>query len=215
MVDNNSPKQTNLDYKNFIYLIMKSKYLIVILFLFSCYSGLSQNKDITASLNSYKDKVLLLFYKCSSLDNEITKAIAVKNTTDIESGRVALLQCATTGIKELNAIESFNGDPSLKFSCRDALKFYQQLAESDIPVVRDFFIQEESFLKEKKLFERKPLKKYSQAQITEFNARIKKYNAGVTQYTLFTDFINKSRKQILYNWNASVKLFTDEHLRKV
>ena len=72
----------------------------------------------------------------------------------IETGRIALLQCATDGLNQLTAIEDFDRDPSLKYACRDVLKFYKQLTESDIPQVRDFFILEENFLKIQKELEK-------------------------------------------------------------
>jgi hypothetical protein len=53
-------------------------------------------------------------------------------------------------MKELTAMDDFNGDPALKFSSREALKFYKQLAESDIPQIRDYFIVEENFQRKKK-----------------------------------------------------------------
>ena len=144
-------------------------------------------------------------------DEEITKAIKAKKVSDIESGRTALLQCSMEGMKELGTIENFDGDPALKFNCRDVLKFYQQLTESDIPQVRDFFILEENFLKKKKEFEMKPVRKHSQAEIYAYNNEIKTYNTAITHYTQLGNFITGSRKLTLYNWNATLKIFMDTH----
>lgn len=193
---------------------MKHKLFLIVL-LFSFYNSFAQiNDTASARLNNYRDKILLIFYKCSSQDNEITKAINEKRVNDIEPGRIALLQCAIDGMKELDAIESFDGDPALKFSCRETLNFYKQLAESDIPKLIEFFMQEENLLKIKKEFEKKPAKKYSQSEIYAYNNEIKKHNAAVTRYTQLSNFINGSRKLILYNWNASAKIFTDAHTPK-
>ena len=191
------------------------KKISLILLLFSFYNSFAQVND-TASvrLNNYRDKVFAVFNKCNSQDEKINDAIKIKNINEIESGRKALLQCAVEGMKELDAIESFDGDPSLKYSCRDVLKFYKQLAESDLTQVRDFFIVEENFLKLKQEFEKKPAKRHSQAEIYAYNNEIKKYNVAGIRYAQISSFIAASRKLTLYNWNASVKIFMDSHRSK-
>ncbi len=126
---------------------MKHNLFLIAVFLFSFCNCISQVNDTSATrLNNYRDKVFSVFIKCNSQDDEITKAIKTKKVNDIEAGRIALLQCADDGMKQLNTIPDFNKDPALKFSCRDVLKFYQQLAEWDIPQLRNFFILEEKFL---------------------------------------------------------------------
>lgn len=117
-------------------------------------------------------------------------------------------------MKELDKMENFNGDPALKFSCREVLKFYKQLAESDLPQIRDFFIVEQNFLKIKKEFKKIPVKKHSLSEIYAYNNNIKKYNEAITRYTQLSSFIAGARKQTLYNWKASEKIFTDTHRPK-
>ncbi len=191
---------------------MKHKHISIIVLLLSFHICFAQAND--TRLNAYRDKIFAVFNKCNSQDDEITKAIKAKNSKDIESGRIALLQCATGGLKQLNTMESFNGDPALKYSCRDVLKFYKQLAESDLPQVRDFFITEENFLRIKNEFEKKKAKKHSQQEIYAYNNEIKKYNNALMHYTQLTTFIVSSRKLTLYNWNASLNIFMDTHKSK-
>ena len=158
--------------------------------------------------------MIAVFNKCLEQDEEITKAITAKKVNDIEPGRIALLQCATSGRKQLDSIESFDGDPALKFSCRDVLKFYKQLAESDLPNVIDFFMSEEIFFTAKKKFEKKPAKKHSESEILAYNNEVKKYNPELIKYSQLNNFIANSRKLTLYNWYSSVKIFMDAHSRK-
>ncbi len=193
---------------------MKYKLLIIVL-LFSFNNCFAQVNDTAAvRLNNYRDKVFAVFNKCRAQDEEITKAITAKKESDIEPGRIALLQCATNGMKQLDTIESFDGDPALKFSCRDVLKFYKQIAEFDLPNVRDFFMMEQNFFRAKKEFEKKPAKKHSESEILGYNNYVKKYNPELIKYSQLNNFITNSRKLTLYNWYASVKLFMDAHSRK-
>lgn len=192
---------------------MKYKFLLIVL-LFSFYNSFAQRIDTAAvRLNNYRDKIFTVFNKCNLLDNVITNAIKAKNINDIEKGRTGLLQCATDGLKQLAAIEDFDGDPSLKYACRDVLKFYKQLAESDLPQVRDFFIHEDNFLKIQKEFRKKKVKKYSQVEISAYNAAAKKYNDAVTHYTRLNTFMTGNQKLILSNWNAYQKIFMKSHAR--
>ena len=69
----------------------------------------AQNDSAATKLYNYRDKVFAVFNKCRAQDEEITKVITAKKVNDIEQGRIALLQCATDGIKQLDSIESFDG----------------------------------------------------------------------------------------------------------
>jgi len=194
---------------------MNFKRLLIILTILSAQLAFSQRSDTAAArLNAYRDRVFTVFNKCSNQDEAITNAIQSKSVKEIESWRLALLQCAADGVKSLNTIGSYDGDPSLRFSCNDVLKFYKQVAESDIPQVRDFFIEEENFTKAKNAFEKVKPNKHSNEEILAYNNEIKKHNAAVTRYKQVTDFIAAGRKLTLYNWNASLRLFMDTHSRR-
>ncbi len=189
--------------------------LILFILLFALHNCFAQVNDTAATrLNNYRDKVFAVFNKCRAQDEEITKATNAKKANEIESGRTALLQCATQGMKQLDSIESFDGDPALKFSCRDVLKFYQQLSESDLPNVTEFIMLEEKFFTIKKEFEKKKASKHSEAEILSYNNEVKKYNSPLMHYVQLKNFITNSRKLTLYNWYSSVKIFMETHGRK-
>ena len=193
---------------------MNCKHFLILLLVVTqtCFS--QRNDTAAARLNNYRDRIFTVFNKCNTQDEEVNNAIKSKSAKEIESWRLAMLQCSTDGMKSLTVIGSFDGDPSLKFSCGDVLKFYRQVAESDLPQVRDFFIGEENFTRIKNDFEKVKLKKHSSAEIIAYNAEVKKYNEAVTRYKQLTDFIAAGRKLTLYNWNASMRIFMDAHQRK-
>lgn len=195
--------------KSFKYLNMKTLYLILVIF--SGSHSFAQTDTAAARLNNYRIRVYEVVNKCSVQDELVSKAIKTKNPVQIESARTALLQYATEGMKKLEQTESYNGDASLKFTAREAVKFYQRLAEYDLPQVRDFFILEEKFLTTKKEFKNKRSKRMPEAEIYAYNNEIKKYNEAVTRYTQLNNFIAANRKLTLYNWNTSEKIFTKNH----
>jgi hypothetical protein len=192
---------------------MRYKTFSICLFFFSFHSAIAQKNDTVnaAGLNNYLNKVLVVFNRCKTKDDEIARLIKTKNAIAIESVRKELLQCSMEGLKELDAMENFDTDPSLKYSCRDVLKFYKQLAESDITQVRDIFIVEENYQRLKQDFEKRPVKKHSSAEIYNYNTEIKRYNEAEIRYAQLSGFIERSRKLTLYNWNASIKIFADAH----
>ena len=192
---------------------MKNKSIVLTLLLFSFYSCFSQADTARKRLMDYNNKIFAIVDNCISIDKEITKAINNKNPVDIEFHRTSLLMSVEKGMKQLDKTASFDDDASLKFSGRDVLKYYKQLAESDLPQIRDFFIIENNFLLLKNKFAKKPVKKYSNAEIYAYNNEVKKYNEASIRYSQLSTFINSSRKLTLYNWNASAKIFTDAHLR--
>ncbi len=186
---------------------MKNSLFLFLIF-FSFYNCFAAD---TTLLNNYHDRILKVLNQCSMLDSQFNNAVKTKNPDDIERARVRLLDCTSVSIKQIDSIESFEDDAALKFSCKDVLKFYKQMAESDIPQVRDFFLVEQNFLAIKKEFEKKPVKKHSQEEISAYNLEANKYNQALTRYTQITAFIDAARKHTLYNWNASEKIFMDAH----
>jgi hypothetical protein len=172
--------------------------------------ALTEKLAIAARLNHYMNEVFLLFYKCNWEDIQINKAIAAKKVNDIEQGRNAMLQYAVQGMKFLDAMKNYEGDPSLKYSCRETLKFYKQIAENEIPQLTEFFITEENFNKIKKDFESSS--KHSKTEIAAYNTEVKNYNAAVTRYNQVNNFLLNNRRLVLHNWNATEKIFADTYM---
>lgn len=180
-------------------------FLIAIFCISNCFAA------DTTGLSSYTNKVINIFNNCSRLDDQVQGAIKAKDPQAIDNARLQLLNYTAAANKELKAIGSFQQDASLNFTCRDVLKFYTQLAESDLIQIRDFFIVEQNFSSIKNTFKQVPVRKRTAQEIIAYNSEVKKYNDALTRYNQLSDFIARSRKLTLYNWNTSLKLFIDTH----
>ncbi|HEY2727847.1 MAG TPA: hypothetical protein VGI61_11775, partial [Parafilimonas sp.] len=99
----------------------------------------SENMEIISKINHYRDQVYLVFFKCNWQDGEITNALNAKKLTGLEEARNALDTYAKEGLLALDSLNNFQGDHSLAQACKQALQFYQKLAENDMPKVTDFF----------------------------------------------------------------------------
>jgi hypothetical protein len=113
-------------------------------------------------------------------------------------------------MKALDGMKNYEGDPSLKFSCKETLGFYKKIAEYEIPRLTEFFLIEENFSKMKKDYER--TSKHSKSEIFAYNSEVKNYNAAVTRYNQVNNFLLNNRRLVLSNWNATQKIFADNHM---
>lgn len=172
---------------------------------------LEEKLAIAARLNNYRNKIFLLFYKCNWQDGELNKAITAKKINDIEQGRNGLIQYAIEGMKGLDVTENFNGDPSLKKATRDALQFYKQMAERDIPFLTDFFLEEEQYNKTKKAFENTDVKR-TKAEVAAYNSAAQNYNDAANQYNRINNNIINNRRIVLKNRDETEKRFADVHM---
>jgi len=108
--------------------------------------------------------------------------------------------------------KTFNGDPTLANACREALKFYKKLAETDVPKLTDFYLKEENWAKTKKSFEAKSASSRTQADIDAYNKGVNEFNEAVNTFNKTNNVVNKDRTQMLNNWEVAQKKFADANM---
>lgn len=175
----------------------------------------SENMKITDHVNHYRDQLYLLFFKCNWQDDQITKAINQKKLSGLEESRNALATYAKEGLLALDSLNSFEGDHSLAQSCKQALQFYQKLAENDLPKVTDFFLKEENFNKIKQATNAKPQSSLTKQDVDAYNKAVNDYNASINTYNQLNTNMNTERNQVINNWNNSTDAFLDAHIPHV
>lgn len=175
----------------------------------------SQNMEIADKVNHYRNQLYLLFFKCNWQDDQITKAINAKKLTGLEEARNALASYAKEGLLALDSLNNFQGDHSLAQACKQALQFYQKLAENDLPKVTDFFLKEENFNKIKKSTDAKPQSSLTKQDIDAYNKAVNDYNSSINAYNQLNANINNGRNQVINNWNNSTGEFLDVHIPHV
>ena len=174
--------------------------------------ALGQKMGMAGKLNSYTDKVYLLFFKCNWQDERMVMAMNAKKVNEIEQSRSALAQYAAEGLKALDTLRVFNGDPTLANACRQVLEFYKKMAEKDIPGLTDFYLKEDNFQKIKKSFDAKSPQSRTQADVDAFNKAVNEMNAGVGTFNKTNTAINNSRNQVLKMYQEAEKKFADTHM---
>jgi hypothetical protein len=173
-------------------------------------SELGDKMETASKLDKYRNDIYLIFFKCNWEDGKLTDAVNKKKVNDIEQARSALASYADEGLKGLDTLKTFQGDPSLAGACRQALMFYKNEAEKDIPKVTDYFVKQEDFQKIKNAYETKASK--TQQDVDAYNKAVKDINTAVNAYNQSNNTLNNNRNEVLTNWENTEKSFADAHM---
>ena len=175
-------------------------------------SALGDKMQAAGRLNEYRNAAYLAFFKCNWEDNQMVKAMNDKKVNDIEQARSALVSYANEGLKGLDTLKPFEGDPSLVNACRKVLQFYKQTAETDVPKLTDFYLKEEDFAKLKKSFDEKSSSDRTKDDVNAFNKAVKDINASVNSFNQTNTRVNNGRTQALNDWQNEEMKFADDHM---
>lgn len=173
-------------------------------------SPLVSKLDESAKVNTYTNTLYLIFFKCNWEDNQMVKAMNAQKVIDAEQARNALLNYANEGLKSLDTIKPFEGDPSLVNTCKQVLTFYKQAAENDMPKLTDFYVKQEEFNKLKKDFDAGS--NHTQADVNTYNKAVKDFNNASNAYNQTNNKVNNGRTQAVNGWNNADKDFQDQHI---
>ncbi len=177
-------------------------------------SELAEKMEEASKLNEYTNKIFLIFFKCNWQDAELIKALNNKKINEAEQARNSLIQFATEGIKALEALRSFNGDPSLANACRLVLQGYKKLAETEVQKQTDFYLKEENFNKIKAAMESKGKNERTKEDIDAYNKAFNEINAAVSDFNDGNAAAYEKRNDLLKNWNETERQFVDVHMPK-
>lgn len=173
---------------------------------------LAEKMETAGKLNEYRNKIYLLFFKCNWQDAELMKALNNKKINEAEQARNSLIQFATEGLKVLESLKNFNGDPSLANTCRMVLQGYKNLAETEVQKQTDFYLKEENFNKIKAAMESKSNR--SKEDVDAYNKAVKEINAAVGAFNAGNQAANEKRNELLKAWSETEKQFADYHMPK-
>src|ERR1700722_6325301 len=174
-------------------------------------TDLTEKMGTAGKVNSYTDKLYIIFFKCNWEDGQLFNALNAHKLNDAEQARNALIGLANEGLEELktDSLRSFQGNPVLAASCRDALQFYRSMAQNDVPKLTDFYLKEENFDKIKKSLEAKGSNK-TKEDVDQYNKSVKDINTSVNSFNQLNQDLNKRRQEVVENWENAEKSFRDD-----
>lgn len=159
---------------------------------------------------NYYNPVYLIFFKSYKQESYLIDAVEKKNINAIEQNRNTLIQYAQAGLEKLAKITAYKGDNSIAVNCKRLLEFYINEATQKLPAITDYLLQQESFAKMQKEFDKKS--EPGKEEINAYNNAIKEVNKGVKTYNNNSQLLFETRGQLLDNWNNAVDSFFDNHM---
>ena len=105
----------------------------------------------------------------------------------------------------------YDGDNTLVESVKQALNFYKDEAQTQIPKVTDFFLKEENFEKLKTTMDSKSSDQRTQKDVDTYNAAVNDINTAVKTYNETNNDLNNGRNDANKNYEETEKAFIDTH----
>lgn len=173
---------------------------------------LDQKLELAGKLNSYFDKVFLIFFKCYWQNSRIVEAMNNGKLTEMEQARSSLIRFADEGLTGLDTLKNFDGDPSLAVACRNMLKFYRKTAQEDIPRQSDYFLRKENFEKMEKDMKSKSAKNRTNEDLDKYNKAVKEINDASRAFNSINQSMETKGGQLLNEWNTAQQKFADDHM---
>jgi hypothetical protein len=172
---------------------------------------LTDKMGLAGKVNSYTDKIYIIFFKCNWEDGQLFNALNAHKLNDAEQARNSLIGFAKEGLQELQAdsLRTFQGNPALAASCRESLQFYSNMASNDIPKLTDFYLKQENFNKIKKTLEAKGSNR-TKDDVDLYNKAVKDINASTNNFNQLNQQLNTRRQEVVQNWEQAEKLFRDD-----
>ncbi len=174
-------------------------------------SKLSQRLDQAGKVNSYMNKLYLLFFKSNVQEGLMFKAMQSNDVNGVEQGKNSLAKFSAEGLARLDTLKPFKGDGSLITACRKVLEFQKNEADNAF-FLTDFYLKKEEFEKMKKTFDTKLVKNRTQEDIDAYNNAINDYNKAIKDYNKTSEDLNAGREKVLNNWEITRKRFMDLHV---
>ncbi|MDP9042537.1 MAG: hypothetical protein M3N30_11210 [Bacteroidota bacterium] len=172
---------------------------------------LTDKMGTAGKVNNYCDRLYIVFFKCNWEDGQLFKALNAHKLNDAEQARNSLIAFVKEGMEALkiDSFRTFQGNPVLASSCREALQSYNSMAQNDIPKLTDFYLKEENFDKIKHTLEAKGSNK-TKEDVDQYNKAVKDINSSVNRFNDLNQQLNKRRQEVVENWEKAEKSFRDE-----
>ena len=172
---------------------------------------LTDKMGMAGKVNTYCDRLYIVFFKCNWEDGQLFNALNAHKLNDAEQARNSLIGFAKEGLEALkvDSLRTFKGNPILSSACRNALQFYNSMAENDIPKLTDFYLKEENFDKIKKSMEARGSNK-TKEDVDQYNKAVKDINSSVNSFNQLNQELNRRRQETVENWEKAEKEFRDE-----
>ncbi len=175
--------------------------------------GTDTKMMIASEVYDHYNEVYLIFFKSFKQELYVMDAMSGADISAIEQNREALKATVQEGMEKLAGLNGYNNDKTMIEATEALFKFYKQEVE-DAQLAIDFFLKKENFDKIKEAFDQIKEKSRTQEDVDKFNNAVNELNAAVEVYNTANEKNNKTRSNLIDDWNSIAEKFTDRHVPK-
>ena len=167
----------------------------------------------TSDLFAYYNDLYLIFFKSYKQEAYLMEAINKGDVNSMEQNISALSSTAAEGLADLEGVENFKEDASLKEATHAMLQSYQQLAAEDFPGIVDFYLKRDNFEQLQKAMSAKKKSDRTKEDIDNYNKAVEDMNAASKTINKQNEAMDKRRQKALNAYNKAVNAFFETHSR--
>lgn len=165
-----------------------------------------------AEVFDYYNEVYLIFFKSHKQEGYLVDAMNRADVNGMEQNNSALLAASTEGLSKLKEYKAYGSDPQLRIASERMLEFHKDEAEEKMPVIINFYVQQENFEKVRTSFEAIKKTQRTQEDVDTYNNALEKYNSAVAEYNSINQGLNSERDELFQKWNEASSKFLDRHV---
>jgi hypothetical protein len=176
-------------------------------------SDLERKSKIADQVMDHCHEVYLIFFKSYKQEGYLMNAVDQKNLVSIDQNINTLKKYSEEGLKKLQKLDGYLGDPSLIVACRNILLFYETETKAGA-VMTDYIVKEQDFIKIKKQYDAKPSGKRTQQDVDQYNKAVNDINDALKIFNDTNNSLNKQRASTLNDWNKTYSKYMDDYIPK-
>ena len=177
-------------------------------------TDLGKKMNISNKVFEHYNKMYLAYFKVSINEVYLMEALNKSDIGALQQSANALSESAKEGLKNLDTLKLYKGDPSVIDATKSIFNFFIDEADNKIATLTEFLILNENFKSIKNTIDKTPERKRTKTQIDNFNKQVNLVNKGVKEYNKINTYLNTSRQKLLEKLNMAKDNFLAKHIPK-
>lgn len=168
----------------------------------------------TDKVYDYYNPIYLCFLKSYLDEVKFVDTQTKQDSAEMEQYSMVLLQNAREGLTQLQQMDAFKGDTSLKAACMQMLQFYELEVAEKFTHLKSYYAEKKLFAEAKNKMELIHVEQRTNEDVKTYNQAVSAYNLATSKFNVINQYLNETRNKLIANWNASAQLFKDTHVPK-
>ena len=167
----------------------------------------SQKLNEINEIFSYYNNIYLVFFNAYQQELNTFRAVEKRDPKLIDEETRKLNVIATEGLALLDKKGAYKGDKSLRNAATRNLRFYQQEAQEDLPVLSNYYGDLDKLRMLKSNLDQAKDSELRKKLTEEYNTLVREINASAKTLDALTEKLNYQRAESLDLWNRESESF--------